>query len=722
MGLIESSLLASEVQIDGPQQQLAEGTREALSTLTQALQATQLSAFKQVRAQFSQLALENRQLREQLGEGTASISAPDHNELQATVVVAKPAVTSLLGKLPAKSQGIVQLQAKPKAKPKARPSAQPTSEAGAESAVAEASAATAQEAADAQTVDPPESFDVTPTRPSGQCAVLQDVPAAMHDVPEHIEAFTLPHALVAAGFDSSQTRPRSRDAWRPAGADAGCAVAKPSQPEDSDRLDVTVSWADSAQSNLRHLSSIDEKEPQMRGARARWSQQLRRTKKSNWIRNSFPTYLPDVSDRRSARMSNKSRLFPDKTELMEQVQQGLVKPEYKVSNFYHKDGVAQLLATNPIFESLTLVVIVLNSVWIAIDTDYNTEPLDPEVGFIVVDNLFCGFFFAELLVRFLAFERKWNCRLDHWFVFDSVLVTVAVLETWVMHFVELASGVTTASLTGRSGPMLRLLRMARLARTARMARLLRAVPELMIMFKGMRVACKAVTSTIFLLAIIIYVFALCMRQLTVDTSLAETHFPSVPSSMGLLLLRGTLPDVADFVYDLSGSHILLGSIGLCFVLLTVLVVLNMLAGVLVNVVLIVADLEKEEADATFVRNALPVILDLSDTDGDQQISKAEFDKLLTNPDATTLLEQVNVDVMGLVELSDFIFCSAMDSLKFEDFFKLLLKLRGSNTATVKDIVEMRKFIVKEVEGLEFYLGGMLKQVLSQVTHTNPDLL
>merc|ERR1712070_197913 len=101
-----------------------------------------------------------------------------------------------------------------------------------------------------------------------------------------------------------------------------------------------------------------------------------------------------------------------------------------------------------------------NSIWIAVDTDHNTDILEPPLGFIVVENIFCSFFFAELAVRFLAFESKRNCVFDYWFVFDLMLVLVAVLETWVMAIVGALGGVTTASLTGSGSAILRLLRMA----------------------------------------------------------------------------------------------------------------------------------------------------------------------------------------------------------------------------------------------------------------------
>ena len=55
--------------------------------------------------------------------------------------------------------------------------------------------------------------------------------------------------------------------------------------------------------------------------------------------------------------------------------------------------------------------------------------------------------------------------------------------------------------------MLRLIRLLRLSRIARLAKLLRAVPELMILIKGILFATRSVFCTFALLSICIYVFA-----------------------------------------------------------------------------------------------------------------------------------------------------------------------------------------------------------------------
>eukprot|EP00427_Karlodinium_veneficum_P042066 CAMPEP_0169271682 /NCGR_PEP_ID=MMETSP1016-20121227/49935_1 /TAXON_ID=342587 /ORGANISM="Karlodinium micrum, Strain CCMP2283" /LENGTH=77 /DNA_ID=CAMNT_0009357419 /DNA_START=20 /DNA_END=250 /DNA_ORIENTATION=- len=47
------------------------------------------------------------------------------------------------------------------------------------------------------------------------------------------------------------------------------------------------------------------------------------------------------------------------------------KREYNVEDLYNTEGFAQEVARNAYFQNCTLIVIVLNTFWMAIDTDYN---------------------------------------------------------------------------------------------------------------------------------------------------------------------------------------------------------------------------------------------------------------------------------------------------------------------------------------------------------------
>jgi len=244
-----------------------------------------------------------------------------------------------------------------------------------------------------------------------------------------------------------------------------------------------------------------------------------------------------------------------------------------------------------------------------------------------------------------------------------------------------------------------------------MARLLRVMPELMILIKGIAAATRSVFFTLCLLAILIYVFGIAFTQLCEDTFLEDMYFKTVPDSMATLLLRGTLPDLADFVNDVAREHVLLSILMMFFILFSVLTVMNMLVGVLVEVVSVVSAVEREQMTVQFVRSELLSMLQDSglDQDGDHQISRTEFESLLTNPAAARIIQEVGVDVVGLVDYCDFIFRGDED-LSFPKFMEAVLSLRGTNNATVKDMVDLRKFISNHLSDFADRIEEMAGQV------------
>lgn len=251
-----------------------------------------------------------------------------------------------------------------------------------------------------------------------------------------------------------------------------------------------------------------------------------------------------------------------------------------------------------------------------------------------------------------------------------------------------------------------------------MAKLLRAMPELMILIKGISGAARSVFFTLVLLTGIIYIFAIAFRTLTDGTSVGNRYFPTVPSSMVTLLLGGTLPDIEQLVRSVGAEQAVFGVLLLLFILLASLTVMNMLVGVLVDVVCIVSAVEKEQMEAVFLKGHMMNLLAGLDSDEDLHVSRAEFGQLLGKPNAIKALQEVGVDVLGLAELSDFIYKDKRD-LSFAEFMETVLQLRGTNTATVKSIVDMRMFMTKELGRVEEVLTNKLHQVF---THDLWDVL
>ena len=96
-------------------------------------------------------------------------------------------------------------------------------------------------------------------------------------------------------------------------------------------------------------------------------------------------------------------------------------------------GICQKIAKSSRFENITMAVIVIYALYMSVDMDLNTEDIITKQNpvFIVCEQLFCCYFFFELVIRFGAFEIKCNCLKDGWFVFDLALVVMMVAETWV---------------------------------------------------------------------------------------------------------------------------------------------------------------------------------------------------------------------------------------------------------------------------------------------------
>merc|ERR1719193_538019 len=119
---------------------------------------------------------------------------------------------------------------------------------------------------------------------------------------------------------------------------------------------------------------------------------------------------------------------------------------------------------------------------------------------------------------------------------------------------------------------------------ARMARLFRAMPELLILIKGMVAAMRSVIFTLSLLAIVMYVFGIAFTQLVGDSVKdpeGNALFATVHQSMHTLLLDGTLMDgtgtVVQVLAEQSPVYVIMFYL---FILLAALTVMNMLIGVL----------------------------------------------------------------------------------------------------------------------------------------------
>merc|ERR1719291_672662 len=85
--------------------------------------------------------------------------------------------------------------------------------------------------------------------------------------------------------------------------------------------------------------------------------------------------------------------------------------------------------------------------------------------------------------------------------------------------------------------------------------------------------------------------------------------------------------------------------------------------------------------------------------GEDYVTRDNFQSLLKTPDTLQSLHALGLDVVALAGYGDFIFRET-DRVTLSTFIETVLQFRGSNTATVKDVVDMRKFLSNELGHLE----------------------
>jgi hypothetical protein len=424
---------------------------------------------------------------------------------------------------------------------------------------------------------------------------------------------------------------------------------------------------------------------------------------------------------------------------------------YDVFDYYKERGPISRIAKHRLFENTTMLIIMVNAFWIGYDTNSNNalngDISNAKLVFQFMENFFCFYFTLAVCIRFLAFKFRWNllqhpCWTSNWFKFDLFLVTFMVIETWVVPLMPKAEEGGGESGMGQ----LSILRLLRLLRLTRMARLMRAVPELLTLVKGMAAAGRSVFCTLVLMLGFIYIFGIIFT-----TQLGKSTDPTIYNAYGdlrlamfTLFISGTL---CDNIIDIMGNLLASEDAGLpyvglmfLFLLLSSFTVLNMLIGVLCEVVTETGEIEAENAMVQQIQEEITAVFETIDKNGDGTVSKDEFEQMKNNDIVIDALDRVGVRPKHFFALSDVLFEPAeatddtdappiggafmevpeegrkMDitgkrtkqtssgaesvELDFEDFLKTVVSQRPDKVASVMDAALLRQMFRTMVNRLD----------------------
>jgi len=316
--------------------------------------------------------------------------------------------------------------------------------------------------------------------------------------------------------------------------------------------------------------------------------------------------------------------------------------------------------------------------------------------FQAMAHIICVCYVLDIVVRFSAFQNIRNVVRDYWCLLDLALVIFIVFETWILWLLSV-SGVTIAKADMRVFAVLRTLRLLRVLQTARV---FRHVPELLVIVRGIGMAFRAILVVLLFLGLLIYVAAIIFRVLLDGTPIGEQRFKNVTAAMATLLLDCALAGHkgGPIIREASHEHPAFALAVFVFVLLANVTLMGLLAGVLVQTVKTVAEVENEQK---MVLRSLTTmddfweLLTLAES-SDGCVSQVELHRLLADTDAPKILKKMDVDVETLVNLSEFIFGQHGGRMTRHEFNKLVLELRSTQKATLKDHVETRRFVFQQL--------------------------
>jgi len=393
----------------------------------------------------------------------------------------------------------------------------------------------------------------------------------------------------------------------------------------------------------------------------------------------------------------------------------------------NNDTVFARVEEAPWFRSATLLVIVLNALWICVDVEWNHSSLPLEPASLVVEHLFCAYFSAELLVRFLALRRRLLCVRDPWFLFDATLVLFMVLETWVLPVVGALSGGGGSSALANFSSF----RLLRLLRLTRMAKIMRHFPELMTLVKGMINATQAVFFILVFLVIVMYIFAIVFTsQLggpqAAEGVEAEAMFSDLGSSMMTLFTNGVLGDnLAQTLGAIKDRSLWLMWFFVLFMLISGVTLLNMLIGVLCQVIADSSREEEESQQMADLRSTLTQAFRSVDSSNDGVISELEWSQIKSSSSVREQLTKLGVEESQmderLTQMQETLFGQrksfpedGKQGIDFEEFVDKVVELRWDTPARALDVEMLKATIAHEdtrlrrrLERLERGLGELL---------------
>ncbi len=220
-------------------------------------------------------------------------------------------------------------------------------------------------------------------------------------------------------------------------------------------------------------------------------------------------------------------------------------------------GTMKRIESSVWFQGFIISIIIVAALTVGAKT--YSLPYGVELGINYLDNFITVFFLVELSLRFIACDDKRRFLKDPWNLFDSVIVIGSLIPISDTDMILVA----------------------RLLRVFRVLRLVSVIPDLRYLINALLKAIPKMGYIALLMFIIFYLFAAVGSIFFNEVN--ETLWGDIAISMLTLFRVATFEDWTDVMYETMEVYPMSWIFYIIFIFLTAFVFLNMMVGVVLDV-------------------------------------------------------------------------------------------------------------------------------------------
>lgn len=377
---------------------------------------------------------------------------------------------------------------------------------------------------------------------------------------------------------------------------------------------------------------------------------------------------------------------------------------------------------SPVFENTIAVLIIMNAVSVGVETEYMARNglMEAPQTFIIAQYVVTAAFFTECVMR-------WICRFlasgatgdSSWLWFDTVVVAAALVE----HVLQ------NLSTIGRH-PILVLARMARIVRIVRIIGAVSWLTELKKMCTAVMSTFRALTWSLVLMLIILYITSVCITEgasqhllnqdeVSPEDLVIDEDFGTVARSLYTLLLSFTggvsWGEPCGHLFQLGWMYV---GIFLLFILFTLFAFLNIITGFFCENAIEVASRDKEYVirqqleDKKKYMSEFKDLFSGMDLDGSGEISLTELQDHINDRTMQAYFAHLELPMDNAWDIFRLLDSDLSGTVSIEEFVVGCLRLRGPakavNLAALDmDLKRQTHLLLKFME----YTEGCLQHLL-----------